>query len=413
MLSQEEERVTQINPTRHRGRLWRGLLLVLLFAAGIFVGRYVIPGAEEGRVPLQFVAVENGERQLVFPTFWEAWDILQDKYIGDVADEQLFYGAVAGMVRAVGDPYTVFADPAETKQFRETIEGSFSGVGIEIGVRGGAVTVIAPLEGSPADVAGVRAGDLIAAVDDEPVTAEMTLDEVVQKIRGEQGSEVKLTVVHAETREVEEVTIVRDTIEIESVKFEMLDDGLALLTITSFNGDTDVRFTQAARQALDAGARGVIVDVRNNPGGFLQAAVDISSRFVPRGELVVAERGGESKEYTAEGNTLLGELPVVVLVNGGSASASEILAGALHDQLGAPVVGGQTFGKGSVQELVDLRDGSSIRVTIAKWFTPEGVNIDEEGITPTVEVEDDEETEDVDEQLERAKEELRTLLERQ
>ncbi len=400
-----ENKTVQL-PTRRK--LSTLIAIALVFATGLFVGRYLIPAGELGFSPLRFVSVEDGERKLTFPTFWEAWDTLHNNFIGELKDEDLFYGSVAGMVRAAGDPYTVFAPPSDTKQFEETIEGSFSGIGIEIGARGGVITVIAPLEGSPAYQAGVREGDAIVAVDGEPITQDTTLDSIVQKIRGEKGTSVTLTIVHKGDTKTEDITIIRDTISIESVRMK-IEDSIAHLKITNFNGDTASGFTAAARQAQQSDVRGIVLDMRGNPGGFLQAAVDISSLFLEPGTLVVSERGKQSKEYKAEGSALLKDTPVVVLVNEGSASASEIVAGALHDQRSAPIIGTKTFGKGSVQEFIKLNDGSSLRVTIAKWFTPSGRSIDEQGIEPTVAVEDNKETED-DEQLLQAKKELAELI---
>ncbi len=383
---------------------------ILLFGAGLFVGRYVMPASEFTYTdPLQFVSVEGGQRQLIFPTYWEAWDHLQNSFIGELDDTKLFYGAVAGMVRAAGDDYTVFSPPADTKQFEETINGSFSGVGIEIGFRNGVIAVIAPLDGSPASKAGVRAGDIIVGIDDEPVTQEMSLDDVVQNIRGQKGQPVKLTVVHEGEGETTDIDIKRGKIEIESVKLNIDDQQIAYLEITNFNSDTAKRFTEAAREAKRKKAAGLIIDVRNNPGGFLQSAVDISSTFLPRKTLVVSEKGRQNKEYLTRSNPILPDIPLVVIVNGGSASASEILAGALRDNLNVPIIGTQTFGKGSVQEFIKLKDNSSLRVTVAKWFTPNGTSIDEDGIAPNIEVEQDPDTE-ADEQFDRAHEEITKLI---
>lgn len=405
-----EQEIIEPKQSKKGGKSTKVIGFVFLFLIGLFVGRYVVPAGTFAQTPLQFVSVEEGERRLVFPTFWETWDTLHEHYIGELDDHELFYGAVAGMVKAAGDPYTVFSAPEATKQFEENIEGSFSGVGIEIGVEGGVVTVIAPLSGSPAEQAGVREGDVIVAVDEEPITQDTTLDDVVRRIRGPQGEPVTLTVVHRDNgNETEDIEVIRDTIEIESVRME-ITDGIAHIEITNFNGDTAQRFTQAAREAERAGVRGIILDMRGNPGGFLQAAVNIASEFIEPGKLVVSEEGGEDEEYVSKGNPTLGGIPVVVLVNRGSASASEIVAGALQDQLGAPVIGTQTFGKGSVQEFLKLSDGSSLRVTVAKWFTPSGRSINEEGITPDIEVANDRETQDVDEQLDRAREEIRNIL---
>lgn len=389
-----------------RGRVFgKVTAILLLFLVGLFVGRYLLPVGEFARRPLQFVAVEDGQRQLVFPTFWEAWDLLHDDFINDIDDTRLFYGAVEGMVAAAGDPYTVFSDPQETKQFEENIEGSFSGVGIEIGKRDSAVTVIAPLTGSPADQAGILAGDIIVAVDDQPIAAEDTIDDVVSRIRGVRGTQITLTVIHEGESDSEAIVITRDTIHIESVQMTIGEDGIAHIAISSFNGDTAARMSGAASEALRDGVSGVILDLRNNPGGFLESAVEISSIFLEPGTLVVSEKGDQDKEYLAKNRPVLEDVPVVVLVNGGSASASEIVAGALQDQRQAPIVGQQTFGKGSVQEFKKLSDGSSIRVTVAKWFTPSGRSIDDEGITPDIAAEDNRDTEE-DEALNRAREEL-------
>lgn len=399
-------------PRRKRVRAAYALGVILVLVVGIFIGRYLVPAADLAPTsPLRFVKVnEGGEREITFPTFWEAWDKLHAKYIDadKLTAEQLFYGAVGGMVRSTGDPYTVFADPKATKQFEETLEGTFFGVGIEIGIRSGLITVIAPLSGSPAEKAGIREGDILVAINKEALSQDSTLDDVVSRIRGPRGSKVTLTVIRKDSKEPQEIEVERQRIEIESVKME-ITDGIAHLTITNFNADTASRFTTLARQATQQNVRGILLDVRNNPGGFLDSAVQIASRFVPEDTLVVTERGKNTTEYKAKGSSLLTGLPVVVLVNSGSASASEILAGALKDILNAPLVGTKTFGKGSVQEIVKLSDGSSMRVTIAKWFTPSGHNIAEEGIEPTIEVEQNTET-DEDEQLIRAREELTKRL---
>jgi len=389
-------------------RSLKALSLVIVLAIGVFFGRYIVPAGGADLGPLRFVNVNNGERELIFPTFWEAKDQLEGKFIGDLDDEALFYGAVKGMVAAADDPYTVFSDPKATEQFEETIGGSFSGVGIEIGLRQNLVTVIAPLAGSPAEQAGIRTGDIIIAVDKKPITADATLDQVVQSIRGPRGSAVILTVVHKDASGTNDITVQRDTIEVESVKLS-IEEGIAHVTITGFNSDTASRFNNAARDIKAGGARGIILDLRGNPGGFLQSAVDIGSRFLPAGTVIVSERGQETTEYEAKGNAVLEGVPTVILVNEGSASASEILAGALHDRGNAVLVGHKTFGKGSVQEFIKLKDGSSLRVTVAKWFTPNDININENGIEPNVTVDENPDTPE-DEQLQRAREEIAKRL---
>ncbi len=395
-----------INSRGGRIRRYAGFLTLLLL--GLVIGRYVVPFNAGLSGPLEVVSNVNGNRQFAFPTFWEAWDTLHTHYIDKLDDLDLFYGAVAGMVRATGDPYTVFADPQDTKQFQETLQGEFSGVGVEIGVRNGLITVIAPLEGSPADAAGVLEGDVIVAVDDDPITQDMSIDDVVQRIRGPKGATVILTVIHQGENDTQDISVVRQTIAVASVKLST-DAGIARFEITSFSEDTAGRFAQLAQEAKNQKVKGVIVDVRGNPGGFLQSAVDISSYFLKAGTTVVSERGKTDKEYKARRGSLFVDTPTVVLVNRGSASASEILAGALQDQRQVPIVGTKTFGKGSVQELLTLKDGSSLRVTVAKWYTPSGRSISDEGIEPTTEVEDNRET-DEDEQLEAALEMLEKTI---
>lgn len=382
------------------------LIAALLFFIGLFVGRYALPSTQS-LIPPQFIAVKDQQRQLLFPTFWEAWDELHDHFNGELDEKKLLYGAVEGMVRASGDPYTAFSDPQAAKLLEETLQGSFSGVGIEIGLKNGLVTVIAPLEGSPAKQAGIREGDIIVAVDKEPLTQDMTIDQVVQKIRGPEGTKVELTVISKDANTTKDVAIVRATISIESVKWKV-ENGIGIITISNFNGDTSSRFTAAARDIIRQKASGVILDMRGNPGGYLNAAVDVASQFLEPGKLVVSEKGKENKEYKSKGQGLLRNLPVVVLVDGGSASASEIVAGALKDELKSPIVGAKTFGKGSVQELIELSDGSNLKVTIAKWFTPSGASIDEQGIEPTIAVTDATD-DDTDQQLEAAKQELSKL----
>lgn len=376
-----------------------------IFAAGLLLGRYLVPA---GNGPMQFLSVQNGQRQLVFPTFWEAWDQLHKNFIGTIDDQKLFYGAVEGMVQAAGDPYTAFADPADTKSFEESLEGSFSGIGVEIGVRNNLVSVIAPLEGSPAKQAGLREEDVIIAVDKHPITGDMTLDQVVRQIRGPKSSSVTLTIARKGEDATKDYSIVRDTIAVESVKLKM-DGGIAELTITSFNSDTADRFARLARQVVAQHVQGIILDMRGNPGGFLEAAVQISSEFIDSGTLVVAEKGKETKDHKAKGTPVLKNIPLVVLVNKGSASASEIVAGALQDDLHVPIIGTKSYGKGSVQQFIKLDDGSSLRVTVAKWFTPSGRSINEQGIEPTVAIDQNFDTPE-DEQLNKAKEEIQKLI---
>ncbi len=347
---------------------------------------------------------QTDEQVFASSPFWETWSLLHKNFIGTLDIKKLSYGAVEGMVRASGDPYTAFSDPAATKQFKEALKGSFSGIGAEMGIKNGLIVVIAPLAGSPAEKAGVKSGDIVAAVDKKPVTEDMTLDEVVRSIRGPKGEKVELTVYHQNDRETTDISIIREDISVQSVKTE-IKDGIAHIVITNFNEDTAEKFVEAARDAKKKNVRGVVVDMRNNPGGYLESAVTISSQFLDPGMVVVIEKGKREVTHKVRSTGVLRDVPVVVLVNHGSASASEIVAGALRDNLDAPIIGTKSFGKGSVQEVVDLSDGSSLRVTIAKWFTPNNQSISEQGIEPSVKVEDNAETPE-DEQLIKAFEEV-------
>lgn len=383
--------------------------IAAVFLVGVAVGR--APFREATR-PVRSPAVETGDA--AFPTplstkrVREVWEVLHAKFAGPLDDADLATGALRGIAAGTGDPYTSYADPAESKQFEADLSGSFTGIGVEIGLRRGLVTVIAPLRGSPAERAGIRAQDSIVKVDGTAVDRTLTLTEVVAKIRGPVGTEVRLTVAREGAEDVLEFTVRRARIQIESVKLE-IENQVGIVTLSAFNDDTDRRFRRIASELLAARVRGILLDLRNNPGGLLEQAVNLAGHFLPQGTLVVTEVPRDERartEHFTDGPSDLARLPVVVLVNGGSASAAEILAAALHDQRGVPLVGEQTFGKGSVQELVDLSDGSSLRVTVARWHTPKGQEIGEDGVAPTVAVEDPDVAKDPDEILNKAVEVL-------
>lgn len=338
----------------------------------------------------QIINNNSPQNSVDFSLFWKVWNLLKEKYVDrDSLDAQkMIYGAIKGMVQATGDPYSTFFDPAETKSFSQDMEGSFEGIGAELGIKDNILTVIAPLEDSPASRAGLRAGDKILKVGEKP-TADTTIDEAVDLIRGKKGTEVKLTVLRSGEDGVREISIIRDTISVKSVKLEFKPDGIAYLKIIKFGDDTAREFDAAANQIISQGAKGIVLDLRNNPGGFLDAAVSIASRMIPKGKLVVSEEDNAGKKdnlYTLGGDKL-SSLPVVILINEGSASASEILAGALRDNRGIQLIGKKSFGKGSVQELIDLPGNSSVKITVDKWMTPNGDYIMDTGITPNIEVE--------------------------
>ena len=327
-----------------------------------------------------------------FSLFWDNWNSLHNKYVNqDKLDtKKLLYGAIRGMVNSVDDPYTVFFEPAESKKFQEEISGSFGGIGIEIGKRNNVLTVIAPIKDTPAFKAGLKAGDKILRIDDK-TTADLSIEEAVNLIRGKRGTPVVLTI-SSNGSDTKEVEIIRDTIKIPTVEWRLVETGnkkVAYLQVFTFNQNVDSEFQKAAREILKSGADKLIVDLRNNPGGLLDSAINLAGWFLDKGQLVTAEafKDGSRNEFKSSGDGSLKIYPTVILINGGSASASEILAGALHDNRGVRLVGEKTFGKGSVQELEKFKDGSSLKITVAKWLTPNGISISDTGIEPDVKVE--------------------------
>ena len=332
---------------------------------------------------------------------WDVIGTIDEKYIGTANYRDIAYGAIKGAVAGVGDPYTVFSDPEENEAFFNSLDGIYEGVGIEVEIADGALLIVAPLAGSPAEEAGIRSGDLIVAVDGKTVVGE-TLDEVISRIKGPTGTSVKLTVVRGE-EEPKIISVRRQVIKRESVD-TTIEDGIARIRIYRFAGDTEAGINRAVDQIKRQKVDKVILDLRGNPGGFLDAGVFVANEFLSGGGIVEERfKTGEVAPLTADGKGRLQDVKVVVLVNGGSASASEIVAGALQDAGRATIMGTQTYGKGSVQEVESFPDGSSLRVTVAKWYTPKGRSISDEGITPdkVVELEDNNEA---DLQLDAAKE---------
>lgn len=325
-----------------------------------------------------------------FGTFWEAWDLINENYIktGEPSAEEKVYGAMRGLVRSLGDPHTEFFTPVDNKKFQEDIQGNFGGIGAELSNRSGSIVVVTPLKNTPAERAGIRAGDFILKVNASS-TEGITLDETVSWIRGAKGTEVTLSIFRGGWDAARDITIVRDTIAVPTLEYSLRDDGIGYIQLYSFNASAEELFHKALVDLTGKGARGLVLDLRNNPGGYLEVAVDLASWFVPQGSLIVKEvsRIAEPEEFLARGNAALKDMPIVILVNEGSASASEILAGALRDLRRVKLVGKTTFGKGTVQQLLNLRDGSSIKLTIANWVLPSGKALEEKGLEPDIEVE--------------------------
>ncbi|MBT3230670.1 S41 family peptidase [Candidatus Uhrbacteria bacterium] len=367
------------------------ILAIAIFALGWLAGSGTDQVSDDdigqGDVTNQIRFYEGIEDDVSFQQFWQVWDLARELYLrGPVSEKDLFYGAISGMIEGLEDPYSVFFDPEDASSFNEELDGEYSGIGAEIGKEEGYIVVVAPLSGSPAEAAGLLSGDYIVQVGDEDIIG-ATVDYAVSIIRGEAGSEVILTVVRNGFDNTIEIPITRGDIEINSVEWELRDDGIMYIQLYMFNEDTTTLFRQAAQEILTSDVDGILLDMRNNPGGLLTEAINVAGFWIDD-DIVVQERvGDEIEKYAANGFAWLDEYPTVILVDGGSASGSEILAGALQDYGLATLVGEQTYGKGSVQEYYEFDDGSALKITTAEWLTALGRSIDKVGITPDVVVE--------------------------
>ena len=365
------------------GLLW---LAVIFYFAGYLIGHK------------NFVFEKNYHPKLVnlelkkppevdFSIFWKTWQMVADKYVGAYSTQKLVYGAIKGMVEALGDPYSTFLEPSENQRLLEDLSGEVEGIGAELSEKDGKIIVITPLVDSPAWKAGLKAQDQILGIDGEDAST-MTLDQAVSKIRGQAGTEVTLLIDRQGFISPQEIKIQRERIVVSSVKWEMLGE-IGYLKIIQFGDDTSSLAQKAAKEIALKKPKAVILDLRNNPGGYLDASIDVASLFVPNGSVIVKEeyKDGHQDELKTTLEGILKDDKVIVLINEGSASASEIVAGALQDLRGATLVGKKTFGKGTVQELEDIDTEAFLRLTVAKWLTPKDKAIDKEGIKPDIEIE--------------------------
>lgn len=398
-------RVDAAAPARRGSWGWPlGLLLVVTLVGSAFVSGFQFgreataspspqPAANTAGLFSLFASEAAVSEDVDLSVFWEVWNLMDEKFVSASATEPVVpaervHGATAGMVASFDDPYTVFLPPKDAESFNEDISGNFGGVGMEVGMRDGVVTIIAPLPDTPAEKAGLISGDVIVRIDGES-TEDMTIDDAVERIRGERGTEVTLSIYREGEFEFRDITVTRDTITIPTVETERIEDGdIFVIRLYSFNALAEMRMQEALREYVRSGADNLILDLRGNPGGYLQSAVSIASFFLDTGKIVVREQLSESEEklFRSQGRTLRDFAPeeMVVLIDNGSASASEILAGALREHSIATLLGTNTFGKGSVQELVQLSDGSSLKVTIARWLTPNGTSISNGGLEPDI-----------------------------
>lgn len=328
-----------------------------------------------------------------FNLFWEAVDKVRQTQVdgATVGDENLVYGAIKGMLTAFDDPYTTFFNPSDAKKFNQDLSGNFGGIGAQLGMRDSQILVIAPLKGSPAEKAGLKPLDRIWKIDGKDTTG-MVIEDAVKLIRGKEGTVITLSMYRDGWKSPRDFSITRGIIQVPTLDSKMvtLKSGkkVAVLSLYNFNANVPGIFKSAMEIVLKDGAEGIVLDLRNNPGGFLDVATNLSGWFMPRGDVVVIEknRTGKDEKVLVDGTIKPLKIPVVVLVNSGSASASEILAGALRDNNGVKLVGEKTFGKGSVQEVDTMSDGSTIKITIAHWYTPKGTKIDKLGLKPDFEV---------------------------
>ncbi|PIU02205.1 peptidase S41 [Candidatus Shapirobacteria bacterium CG09_land_8_20_14_0_10_49_15] len=343
------------------------------------------------------------DHQLDFSLFWNVWERLGATYIDKQAldPQQMVYGSIEGMVAALNDPYTVFLTPKNNDEAKQRLNGSFEGVGMELGYRDEILAVIAPLPGTPAERAGIRAGDLIIKIEGQETTS-VSLPEAVELIRGPAGTAVKLTLLHQNETEFYEVSVVREKIVVPSVEISF-EDNVAHLALLSFGDRTNQEWLGAVNQIVARRPKGIVLDLRNNTGGYLSGAVFVASEFLTDGVVVQQEfSDGHRENLAVDRQGKLRDYPLVVLINQGSASAAEIVAGALRDYDRATLVGETSFGKGSVQEAQELPGGAGLHITTARWLLPKGDSIDKQGIEPIVKIKDDLETE-TDEQWEKAK----------
>jgi len=373
----------------HKNKVLSAIVALGIIGAAFGIGFY---SGSSRTLAIETIAPDT---TIDMSAFWKVWNILDQKYVpsgekAKITDEQKMWGAIKGLAESYNDPYTVFMPPQENKDFQAEIRGNLEGVGMEVGMRDGIITVVAPLKGTPAFKAGVKAGDKILKIDDT-VTSGLSVDEAVHLIRGKKGTTVKITLLSIDAKEPREVSIVRDVINIPTIDTEKRSDGIFVIKLYNFSENSANLFRNALREFSNSGSNKVILDLRGNPGGYLEASVDMASWFLPSDKIVVTQDlagNGEDIVHKSNGYNVFANknIKMMILVDGGSASASEILAGALQEHGIAKLVGQKTYGKGSVQELLSVTDDTSLKVTIARWLTPNGISISEQGLKPDFEV---------------------------
>lgn len=408
MVVEVEQGSGVINQAKKRKKIAKQAMFVLLsialFSTGWLAGAGKIGSNSTSN--LSSIIANKSKGSVPTDGLQEIYDKLNEYYDGEINYDDFLNGLKTGMVSSVGDTYTEFLTAEETKEFNSDLNGKFEGIGAELGQEGSFIIIISPIKGTPAEKAGIQPQDIIIEIDGEPST-DITVTEAVKKIRGEKGTTVTLTIIR--DGEQLEVPIVRETIDIPSVEWRV-EDGVGIIEIGRFGTDTTSLVEKAAKEMMASGTKKIVLDMRGNPGGLLDEAVGVSSVWLPKGSTVLEEkRGGETiKTFTTSSSPIFKDVETIVLINKGSASASEIVAGALKDNGAATLMGETSYGKGSVQQIMDLSGGGSLKVTIARWFTPKGKNIDKEGIEPDTKVEmtSDDIKAKLDPQLDEAKKSL-------
>ncbi|WP_285766035.1 S41 family peptidase [Peribacillus sp. SI8-4] len=359
------------------------------FIMGIFLLIFLTAGITTIALTFGDEKVESlaPDKHSEFEKLFSTYDTIKDNYYKDIDEDKLVDGAINGMIKSLDDPYSAYMDKKEASSFHESISSSFEGIGAEIQEQDGHIMVVSPIKGSPAEKAGIKPNDIVLSVDGKSVKG-LSSSEAVLKIRGEKGTKVNLSISRAGEPDPIEFTIKRDTIPIETVYAEMLDDGVAKIQVTSFSEHTVEELKSSLEEMSKKDMKGMVLDLRGNPGGLLDQAIDMASLFVPNGEVVlqVENRSGKKEVYKSNNDGTLKKVPVVVLIDDGSASASEIVAAAVRESAGIPLVGVKSFGKGTVQTAEDFDDGSNFKYTAAKWLTPDGNWIHKKGIKPDIKV---------------------------
>lgn len=377
---------------RNNQNISKSALYIILIAIGFYAGFHTGENKILSRQPVVEGSENTVSDKADFAPFWKAWNVLNEKFVpttsstsAPTTDQDKVWGAIQGLASSYKDPYTVFFPPVQAQMFQDDVRGNFEGVGMEVAMKDSGLTVVSPLKDSPAYKAGVKAGDVIIKIDEKSITG-FTTEQAVTMIRGKKGTAVKLTILRGGAKLPIEISVIRDTINIPAINTKLLPSGVFDIELYSFSASSPELFRKALREFINARTDKLLLDLRGNPGGYLEAAIDMASWFLPVGKVVVTEDFGKKQDpivYRSKGYDVFNDkLKMVILIDGGSASASEILAGALKEHNIAVLVGQKSFGKGSVQELIPITSNTSLKVTVAKWLTPDGTSISLQGVKP-------------------------------